>query len=161
MESARPSANEGTISVHNFSEKILEQVVHFHVMKMKDGFFLWIGASSVLSNLAVAMCSKYDSVPLATLVFGDSSDTSPSSLAQRLNVIVIHSLAYAFSINTNSEAYMLISVLISYTFSFYVLAKKTKKQVFVSYNLPSTEANLTLLVEDRIKKEMELFPDKF
>ncbi|XP_006634627.1 proteasome assembly chaperone 4 [Lepisosteus oculatus] len=124
MESASSSANEGTISVHNFSEKILEQVVHFHVMKMKDGFFLWIGASSVLSNLAVAMCSKYDSVPLATLVFGDSSDTSPSSLAQRLT-------------------------------------KKTKKQVFVSYNLPSTEANLTLLVENRVKKEMELFPDKF
>ncbi|MBN3309175.1 PSMG4 protein, partial [Amia calva] len=119
-----PQAEEDGISIHNFSEKILEQNVHFHVMKMKDGFFLWIGANAHLSNLAVAMCSKYDSVPLSTLVLGDASDTTPNSLAQRLT-------------------------------------KKTKKQVFVSYNLPTTEANLTLLVENRIKKEMELFPHRF
>lgn len=47
------------ISVHNFSEKILEQVVHFHVMKLSGGFFLWVGSSPVLSNLAVSMSSKY------------------------------------------------------------------------------------------------------
>ncbi|XP_036377791.1 proteasome assembly chaperone 4 [Megalops cyprinoides] len=118
------AAGDDAISVHDFSEKILEQVIHFHIMKMKGGFFLWVGASPHLSNLAVAMSSKYDSMPLSTLVLGDPSDTAPNSLAQRL-------------------------------------AKKTKKQVFVSYNLPGTEANLTLLVENRIKKEMELFPDKF
>ncbi|KAL6485817.1 hypothetical protein MHYP_G00052090 [Metynnis hypsauchen] len=112
------------ISVHEFSEKLLEQVVHFHVMKLTGGFFLWVGASPVLSNLAVSMNSKFDSMPLSTLVLGDSSDTTPNSLAQRLT-------------------------------------KKTKKQVFVSYNLPVTDSNLTLLVENRIRKEMELHPDKF
>ncbi|KAL7888729.1 hypothetical protein AOLI_G00037030 [Acnodon oligacanthus] len=112
------------ISVHDFSEKLLEQVVHFHVMKLAGGFFLWVGASPVLSNLAVSMNSKFDSMPLSTLVLGDSSDTTPNSLAQRLT-------------------------------------KKTKKQVFVSYNLPVTDSNLTLLVENRIRKEMELHPDKF
>ncbi|XP_036438176.1 proteasome assembly chaperone 4 [Colossoma macropomum] len=112
------------ISVHDFSEKLLEQVVHFHVMKLTGGFFLWVGASPVLSNLAVSMNSKFDSMPLSTLVLGDSSDTTPNSLAQRLT-------------------------------------KKTKKQVFVSYNLPVTDSNLTLLVEKRIRKEMELHPDKF
>lgn len=45
--------------VHNFSEKILEQLVHFHVMKLNSGFFLWVGSSPELSNLAVSMCSKY------------------------------------------------------------------------------------------------------
>ncbi|KAG2458565.1 PSMG4 protein, partial [Polypterus senegalus] len=40
-------------------------------------------------------------------------------------------------------------------------AKKTGKQVFVSYNIPRIESNLTLLIENRIKKEMELQPDKF
>ncbi|XP_017579267.1 proteasome assembly chaperone 4 [Pygocentrus nattereri] len=112
------------IGVHDFSEKLLEQVVHFHVMKLTGGFFLWVGASPVLSNLAVSMNSKFDSMPLSTLVLGDSSDTTPNSLAQRLT-------------------------------------KKTKKQVFVSYNLPVTDSNLTLLVENRIRKEMELHPDKF
>lgn len=48
-----------SITVHNFSERILEQVIHFHVMKMSGGFFLWVGSAPELSNLAVSMCSKY------------------------------------------------------------------------------------------------------
>ncbi|KAG9282546.1 proteasome assembly chaperone 4 isoform X1 [Astyanax mexicanus] len=112
------------ISVHDFSEKLLEQVVHFHVMKLRGGFFLWVGSSPVLSNVAVSMNSKFDTMPLSTLVLGDSSDTTPISLAQRLTM-------------------------------------KTEKQVFVSYNLPMPDSSLTLLVEKRIKKEMELYPDKF
>ncbi|XP_061884127.1 proteasome assembly chaperone 4 [Entelurus aequoreus] len=112
------------ISVHNFSERILEQTVHFHIMKLSGGFFLWIGSSPLLSNLAVSMSSKYDSMPLSTLVMGDPSNTAPNSLAQRL-------------------------------------AKKTKKQVFVSYSLAATDSSLSLLVENRIKKELDLHPDKF
>ncbi|XP_051954021.1 proteasome assembly chaperone 4 [Xyrauchen texanus] len=112
------------ITVHDFCEKILEQQVHFHVMKLSGGFFLWVGSNPVLSNLAVSIDSKYDSVPLCTLVLGDTSDTTPNALAQRLT-------------------------------------KKTKKQVIVSYNLPVTDSNLLLLVENRIKQEMELHPDQF
>lgn len=112
------------LTVHNFSEKILEQVFHFHVMKFNGGFFLWVGSSPVLSNLAVSMSSKYDSMPLSTLVMGDPSNTAPNSLAQRL-------------------------------------AKKTNKQVFVSYSIPVTDSNLSLLVENRIKKELELHPQHF
>lgn len=47
------------VKVHNFSEKILEQSVHFHVMKLSGGFFLWVGSAPVLSNLAVSMNSRY------------------------------------------------------------------------------------------------------
>ncbi|XP_051929607.1 proteasome assembly chaperone 4 [Hippocampus zosterae] len=112
------------ISVHNFSERFMEQTVHFHVMKLSGAFFIWVGSSPLLSNLAVSMSSKYDSMPLSTLVMGDPSDTAPTSLAQRL-------------------------------------AKKTKKQVFVSYSLPMTNSSLSLLVENRIKKELELHPEKF
>ncbi|XP_056131972.1 proteasome assembly chaperone 4 [Lampris incognitus] len=111
------------ITVHNFSEKILEQTIHFHVMKLNGGFFLWVGSTPVLSNLAVSMSSRYDPMPLSALVMGDPSDTAPNSLAQRL-------------------------------------AKRTKKQVFVSYNLPSG-SNLSLLVENRIKKELEVHPEHF
>ncbi|XP_017292592.1 proteasome assembly chaperone 4 [Kryptolebias marmoratus] len=116
------------VKVHNFSEKILEQVVHFHVMKLSGGFFLWLGSAPVLSNLAVSMNSRYgskkDSMPLSTLVMGDPSDTAANSLAQRL-------------------------------------AKRTKKQVFVSYSLPVSDSSLSLLVENRIKKELELHPERF
>lgn len=76
--------DDGSISVHNFSEKILEHTVHFHVMKLSGGFFLWLGSSPVLNNLAVSMCSKLDCTPVSTLVLGDPSDPSPAALAQRL-----------------------------------------------------------------------------
>lgn len=124
MTTTQNGAEFEAISVHNFTEKVLEQVVHFHVMKFSGGFFLWVGSAPVLSNLAVSMSSRYDSMPLSTLVLGDPSNTAPNSLAQRL-------------------------------------AKKTKKQVFVSYSLPMTDSNLSLLVEDRIKKELELHPEHF
>ncbi|XP_028300273.1 proteasome assembly chaperone 4-like isoform X6 [Gouania willdenowi] len=112
------------ISVHNFSEKLLEQLVHFHVMKLDGGFFLWVGSAPVLSNMAVSMSSRHDSTPLSTLMMGDPSDTTASSLAQRL-------------------------------------AKRTKKQVFVSYSLPATDSTLGLLVEQRIGKELQLHPEVF
>ncbi|CAL8254794.1 unnamed protein product [Merluccius merluccius] len=124
MDVAGDGGAHDTISVHNFSEKVCEQLVHFHVMRLSGGFFLWVGAAPTLANLAVSMSSKFDAMPLSMLVMGDQSETAPNSLAQRL-------------------------------------AKKTKKQVFVSYNLPVVNSNLALQVEDRIKKEMETHPQHF
>ncbi|XP_052584541.1 proteasome assembly chaperone 4 isoform X1 [Peromyscus eremicus] len=120
-----PQAAAGAdVSLHNFSARLWEQLVHFHVMRLTDSLFLWVGATPQLRNLAVAMCSRYDPIPVCTSLFGDTSDTTSSGLAQRL-------------------------------------ARKTSKQVFVSYNLPNTDNNFTLLVENRIKEEMETFPEKF
>ncbi|XP_028619087.1 proteasome assembly chaperone 4 isoform X1 [Grammomys surdaster] len=120
-----PQAAAGAdVSLHNFSARLWEQLVHFHVMRLTDSLFLWVGATPHLRNLAVAMCSRYDSIPVCTSLFGDTSDTTSTGLAQRL-------------------------------------ARKTSKQVFVSYNLSNTDSNFTLLVENRIKEEMETFPEKF
>ncbi|XP_072366093.1 proteasome assembly chaperone 4 [Scyliorhinus torazame] len=124
MAAAEPGAAPRSLSVHNFSEKLAEQTVHFHLLSMKESFFLWVGSAPTLSNLAVAMCTRFDPMPVSTLVLGDASDTTPNSVAQRL-------------------------------------AKKTGKQVFISYNLPSTNTNLSLQVENRIKQEMVTHPDKF
>ncbi|XP_040287911.1 proteasome assembly chaperone 4 [Bufo bufo] len=113
-----------SITIHNFSEKISDRLVHFHVMSLQDCFFLWVGYSATLCNLAVAMCSRFDSMPLSSQILGDQSDTTSSSFAQRL-------------------------------------AKKTKKQVFASVNIPTNDSQLMLLVEKRIKEEMDSFPEKF
>lgn len=61
MENGECSGQVSTepIRTHDFSEKVLEQMVHFHVMKLTGGFFLWIGTSPVLSNLAVSMNSRF------------------------------------------------------------------------------------------------------
>ncbi|XP_012928729.1 proteasome assembly chaperone 4 isoform X1 [Heterocephalus glaber] len=68
--------------------------------------------------------SAQDPIPVCTSLLGDTSDTAPTGLAQRL-------------------------------------ARKTNKQVFVSYNLQNTDSDFALLVENRIKEEMEAFPEKF
>ncbi|PNI62997.1 PSMG4 isoform 4 [Pan troglodytes] len=98
----------GDVSLHNFSARLWEQLVHFHVMRLTDSLFLWVGATPHLRNLAVAMCSRYDSIPswpagdgeaavcpvllfqdsipVSTSLLGDTSDTTSTGLAQRLGL---------------------------------------------------------------------------
>lgn len=61
MEGQWASAG-GEVSLHNFSARLWEQLVHFHVMRLTDSLFLWVGTTPHLRNLAVAMCSRYVSV---------------------------------------------------------------------------------------------------
>ncbi|XP_072929148.1 proteasome assembly chaperone 4 [Hemitrygon akajei] len=124
MSAAENGLGTGTLSMHDFSERLAGQSVYFHVLRMSGSFFLWVGTAPTLSNLAVAMSTRFDPTPVSSLILGDTSDTTSNSLAQRL-------------------------------------AKKTGKQVFISYNLPNTNTNLLLEVENRIKQEMEANPDKF
>ncbi|XP_074191387.1 proteasome assembly chaperone 4 isoform X3 [Rhinolophus sinicus] len=84
MEGQWASAG-GEVSLHNFSARLWEQLVHFHVMRLTDSLFLWVGATPHLRNLAVAMCSRYDSIPVSTSLLGDTSDTTSTGLAQRLD----------------------------------------------------------------------------
>ncbi|XP_045861960.1 proteasome assembly chaperone 4 isoform X1 [Meles meles] len=79
-----PAAAGGEVSLHNFSARLWEQLVHFHVMRLTDSLFLWVGATPHLRNLAVAMCNRYDSIPVSTSLLGDTSDTTSTGLAQRL-----------------------------------------------------------------------------
>uniref|UniRef100_A0AAZ3PTJ1 Uncharacterized protein n=1 Tax=Oncorhynchus tshawytscha TaxID=74940 RepID=A0AAZ3PTJ1_ONCTS len=115
------------ITVHDISEKILEQTVHFHVMKFHVFFAPLVRLEPRLVQLGCfngkCVCIQ-DSMPLSTLVLEDPSETTQNSLAQKLTT-------------------------------------RTKKRVFVSYNLPMTDSNLSLLVENRIKKEMEVHMDTF
>ncbi|XP_053520068.1 proteasome assembly chaperone 4 isoform X3 [Artibeus jamaicensis] len=111
MEGPQAAAG-GPVSLHNFSARLWEQLVHFHVMRLTDSLFLWVGATPHLRNLAVAMCSRYsrgprwpgraqvplgdgalcslpgpeaeDSIPVSTSLLGDTSDTTSTGLAQRL-----------------------------------------------------------------------------
>lgn len=53
------AAARGNVSLHNFSARLWEQLVHFHVMRLTDSLFLWVGATPHLRNLSVAMCTRY------------------------------------------------------------------------------------------------------
>uniref|UniRef100_A0A8C2YK28 Proteasome assembly chaperone 4 n=1 Tax=Chinchilla lanigera TaxID=34839 RepID=A0A8C2YK28_CHILA len=78
-----PSAAGGDVSLHNFSARLWEQLVHFHVMRLTDSLFLWVGATPHLRNLAVAMCSRYPGRPtsrcLSAITFKTQTVTSPCS----------------------------------------------------------------------------------
>ncbi|XP_077993716.1 proteasome assembly chaperone 4-like [Glandiceps talaboti] len=124
MEEPVAAASTPGVQVYNFSDNLLQQLVHFHVVKLLDSFFLWVGTDTLsFSSLAVAMTTKMDSVPASSSLLGEVSDTPSISLAQKLS-------------------------------------KKTKKQIFVSYNLPTTQMMLPL-VEQRILEEMNIHPEKF
>ena len=50
---------ETTLGLHKFAEQLIDQTVHFQVLKMTDSLFLWIGSSAEMGSLAVAMRTKY------------------------------------------------------------------------------------------------------
>ncbi|NXH11397.1 PSMG4 protein, partial [Bucco capensis] len=158
------------IALHDFSGSLGELRVHFHAMRLRDSLFLWVGAAPALASLAVAMCSPRDSIPVATSLLGDPSDTASACLAQRLGSWAQHatlSSAIPSCLDAAQQEWRthcprkpcltcerLHPVLC-------LSASKTKKQIFVSYNLQNTDSSFTLLIENRIKEEMLAFPDKF
>ncbi|NWT66338.1 PSMG4 protein, partial [Prunella himalayana] len=150
----------GGIALHDFSGQLGEQRVHFHAMRLRDSLFLWVGAAPALASLAVAMCSPRDSIPVAASLLGDPSDTASSCLAQRLGRCGARERAVALW-RPEAPARAGRAQGDALTTLFCVLASKTKKQIFVSYNLQNTDSNFTLLIENRIKEEMTAFPDKF
>ncbi|NXG41953.1 PSMG4 protein, partial [Psilopogon haemacephalus] len=144
----------GGIALHDFSGRLGEQRVHFHAMRLQDSLFLWVGAAPALASLAVAMCSPRDSIPVAASLLGDPSDTASASLARRLGRCGGGARGAG-----SSWAHSIFCLAL--TTLFCVLASKTKKQIFVSYNLQNTDSSFTLLIENRIKEEMLAFPEKF
>lgn len=53
---------EPQLKYHVFSDKIMDTVVNFQVLKLKDSFYVWIGSSNKLGNVTVAMPTKFVSV---------------------------------------------------------------------------------------------------
>lgn len=50
---------QAQLKYHVFSDKIMDTVVNFQVLKLKDSFYVWIGSSNKLRNVTVAMPTKF------------------------------------------------------------------------------------------------------
>lgn len=88
-EAPAPESCDPSVSMHNFSEKLLDKKVHFQILKLKDSFFLWIGLDRSMKNLSVALPlqltrAESSSVAVSQLL-GDTDDSSSNSLAARLS----------------------------------------------------------------------------
>ena len=66
LKTAAFSPAESRIQIHNFSDTLLNSTVYFHVMKMQESFFIWIGNKENFDNLAMAMKTKFVSIELHT-----------------------------------------------------------------------------------------------
>ncbi|XP_067651924.1 proteasome assembly chaperone 4-like [Haliotis asinina] len=73
-----------SVTVHTFTEHIMDTAVFYQVIKMSDSFHLWVGAKPSLENMTLAMNTRFETQPLASHLFGDSSNSTAMSLAQRL-----------------------------------------------------------------------------
>ncbi|EHB08424.1 Proteasome assembly chaperone 4, partial [Heterocephalus glaber] len=113
-----------------------------------------------------------DPIPVCTSLLGDTSDTAPTGLAQRLGRWPGGPLSRATRRGGCGQSWHGAAVCWAVCnarcaefpppqASVFPLAVKTNKQVFVSYNLQNTDSDFALLVENRIKEEMEAFPEKF
>jgi len=68
-----------------FTDQFLDTSVHFHLLCLRESYFLWIGSGPpVLANLAVACPTKLDKHPSSAILMGPALKEFNSSLAQRL-----------------------------------------------------------------------------
>ncbi|XP_062609176.1 proteasome assembly chaperone 4-like [Saccostrea cucullata] len=74
---------EPQLKYHVFSDKIMDKVFHFQVLRLKDSFFISVCTSNKLGNLAVAMQTKFSSIPSGAVLLGPS-DSHCFTIAQRL-----------------------------------------------------------------------------
>lgn len=76
----------GHFRVHHFKDNLNENIVHFHIISLKDSYLVWIGSTPCdFSSLAMAIPTKYDKMPLSTTILGSSSDTFSQNVAQKLS----------------------------------------------------------------------------
>lgn len=78
------NVKSGKPSIHTFSDKIMDKLMHFQVIKLDDSFHVWIGQTSgKFGEMSVAMNTKFSSVPTASAIIG-GTDSPSVCMAQRL-----------------------------------------------------------------------------
>lgn len=53
------SRDRPTFKVHDFSARVANQDIYFRVIKMKDSLLLWINDKASMTELAVAMPTRF------------------------------------------------------------------------------------------------------
>lgn len=71
-----------SISVHTFSDKVMDTDIYFQVVKLTDSFYLWIGKSNNFGDLSVAMATISKTISATNLCGG--SESHSVVLAERL-----------------------------------------------------------------------------
>lgn len=85
-EDDKPELLPSSFKFHNFVAQVGEVRISCRIIKMEDSLYLWIGDfnDGRMSDLTVAMISRYEKLPVATKIMGTTEDSKSASLAKRL-----------------------------------------------------------------------------
>ncbi|GIY94104.1 proteasome assembly chaperone 4 [Caerostris extrusa] len=99
---------EPIIKAHTFKENLLDCPVTFHIIKMKDSLFIWIGDQGSFDSLAVAMPTPYDSQPISSTIIGYSADERSCSFASRLSKKIGKHVFASYNLSRNDSNLMVV-----------------------------------------------------
>ncbi len=100
---------ENACTAHTFMETVADIPITFHIIKMNSSLFVWIGDKYTFDNLAVAVNTKYKSLPISTSIMGDIGDDKSCSLASKLTKVTGKQVFASFNLS-NCDNNVLLSV---------------------------------------------------
>ncbi|XP_014612306.1 PREDICTED: proteasome assembly chaperone 4-like [Polistes canadensis] len=85
-ETNKHSQNPCNFKFHEFIDDVGEVRISCHIIQMEDCLYLWIGDAkqSVMNDLAFALRSNYESIPIGTKIMGAVADETSTNIAKRL-----------------------------------------------------------------------------
>lgn len=88
---------------HKFVDQVGEVSISCHIIKMEDCLYLWVGNAthSVMSDLAFALQSKYQSEPIVTKIMGSLVDDTSANIAKRLTKRLGKPVYVSFNVQAN------------------------------------------------------------
>ncbi|KAK2575962.1 hypothetical protein KPH14_007323 [Odynerus spinipes] len=88
---------------HKFVDQVGEVSISCHIIKMEDCLYLWVGdaTNSAMNDLAFALQSKYESVPIATKIIGSVADEVSTNIAKRLTKKLGKPVYVSFNLQTD------------------------------------------------------------
>ncbi|GFT41278.1 proteasome assembly chaperone 4 [Trichonephila clavipes] len=104
------AAEESLLKTHTFTDTLLDCHVTFHIIKMKDSLFLWIGDQGNFNSLAVAMETPYTTLPVASCLMGFSEDEYSCSLASQLSERLKMQVFASYNLSKNDSNFVYIVV---------------------------------------------------
>ncbi|GFY72230.1 proteasome assembly chaperone 4 [Trichonephila inaurata madagascariensis] len=100
------AAEESLLKTHTFTDTLLDCHVIFHIIKMKDSLFLWIGDQGNFDSLAVAMKTPYSTSPVASSIMGYSADDYSCSLASQLSERTKMQVFASYNLSRNDSNFL-------------------------------------------------------
>ncbi|GFU75084.1 proteasome assembly chaperone 4 [Trichonephila clavipes] len=97
------AAEESLLKTHTFTDTLLDCHVTFHIIKMKESLFLWVGDQGNFNSLAVAMKRPYTSLPIASCLMGFSEDEYSCALASQLSGILKMQVFASYNLSKNDS----------------------------------------------------------